>query len=54
MLPRSCRSSDRSASARQRAAAGNQANAQAATSCPAASAMTWLFAEEPRLGKAAS
>ena len=41
-------------SARQRGDSGNQSNAQAAANCPAASAMTWLFAEDPRLGKAAS
>ena len=35
------------------ATAAYQGNAHAAASGPAASAITWLFAEEPRLGKAA-
>ncbi len=54
VLARNCRSRERSASARHRAESGNQSKAQAAANCPAASAITWLFAEEPRLGKAAS
>ncbi len=54
VFARNCRSSDRSASARQRAEDGNHPNAQDAASCPAASATTWLLADEPRLGNAAS
>ena len=38
---------------RQRSLSGNHGNAQLATSCPAASAMTWLLADEPRLRNAA-
>ena len=40
-------------SRRQRALSGNHGKAQLATSCPAASAMTWLLADEPRLRNAA-
>ena len=40
-------------SRRQRGVSVNHGNAQLATSWPAASAMTWLLAEEPRLRKAA-
>ncbi len=54
VLPRRCRSRDRSASARSRAEEGNHPKAQDAANCPAASAITWLLAEDPRLGKAAS
>ncbi len=54
VLARRCRSRSRSASARHRGEYGNQPNAQDAASCPAASATAWLFAEEPRLGNAAS
>ena len=48
----------RARAARRRCAAtarshGNHGNAQLATSCPAASAMTWLLADEPRLRNAA-
>ena len=41
------------ASSRHRALSANHGNAQAPTSCPAASAITWLFADEPRLRNAA-
>ena len=43
----------RRTSRRQRSLSGNHGNAQLATSCPAASAMTWLLADEPRLRNAA-
>ena len=36
---------------RQRSLSANHGKAQLATSCPAASAMTWLLADEPRLLK---
>ena len=38
---------------RHRSLSGNHGKAQLATSCPAASAITWLLADEPRLGNAA-
>ncbi len=46
-------SSSRAAARRQRSLSGYQGNAQAATSWPAASAITWLLADEPRLRKPA-
>ena len=44
---------DRADFRRQRSLSGNHGKAQLATSCPAASAMTWLLADEPRLRNAA-
>ena len=40
-------------SCRHRPLSGNHGNAQLAASCPAASAITWLFAEDPLLSNAA-
>ena len=48
----SSRSSSRADCRRQRSLSGNHGKAQLATSCPAASAMTWLLADEPRLRNA--
>ena len=36
---------------RQRSLSENHGKAQLATSCPAASAITWLLADEPRLAE---
>ena len=44
------RAASRAATDRSR---GNHGNAQLAASCPAASAITWLLADEPRLSNAA-
>ena len=53
VLAISSRSSKRLAARRHRPLSGNHGKAQLATSWPAASAMTWLLAEEPRLRNAA-
>ena len=53
VLRMSSRSSSRADLRRQRSLSGNHGKAQLATSCPAASAITWLLADEPRLGNAA-
>src|SRR5262245_14813684 len=47
------RDSKDAASRRHRSLSGNQGKAQLAASCPAASAIRWLFADDPRLSNAA-
>ncbi len=49
VLDNSSASSKLDAAARHRSLVSNHGNPQLATSCPAASAITWLLADEPRL-----